>query len=642
MQLALASVFSSNMVLQQGCPIPVWGTATPGAAVAVSFRGQTAAAKTGADGKWKVTLAHASASAEPAELTVAATDPQGNTARVTCTNVLTGEVWVCSGQSNMQWSVLSSNSPKEEIAAANYPQIRLLTAPNRPGEKPMDSLPSGVWNVCSPDTIPNFSAVGYFFGRELHKRLNVPVGLINSSWGGTVAEAWTSKEGLTSHPELRGIIDGFVAELPRLVEAQAQWKAKCKDIDDRTKDVSNVGFTKGWAGVADPAGEWKEMLLPGTWQSKGLKFSGIVWFRKVIDVPAAWAGKDLKLSIGATDKADTTYFNGEKVGSLTMEDRPDAWCVARTYNVPGKLVKAGRNVIAVRVYSEKYAGGMTGPAEVMQVVSDGVADAKPISISGAWKYAVEANYGIVEYPPAPMGPDNPNAPTVLYNGMIHPLVPFAIKGAIWYQGESNAGRPRQYRELFKTLIKDWRRVWGNDNLAFHFVQLANYMSVSEDPTDTLWAQLREAQMMALDLPNTGQAVAIDIGDGGDIHPRNKQDVGLRLALNALHTTYGKTDVVPCGPLYKNSRVEGNAIRVNFDHTGGKLVAKGGDIKGFAIAGENKHFVWADAKIDGNSVLVSAKSVTAPVAVRYAWADNPVCNLYNAVDLPASPFRTDPD
>lgn len=641
MQLSFASVFTSNMVLQQGAPVPVWGSATPGAVVTVSFRGQTAAAKAHENGNWKVTLGHLSASAEPAELTAAATDPDGNTARVTCTNVLTGEVWVCSGQSNMQWAVVNSNNPKEEIAAANFPNIRLLTVPNRPGEAPMDSIPNGVWRACNPDSVPNFSAVGYFFGRELHQKLGVPIGLIASSWGGTVAEAWTSKEGLLGNPEIAEVFEQFVKDLPRLKEAQEEWKKKCADIDERTKDVKNEGFAKGWAGVADPSGDWKDMPLPTMWQAAGLKFSGIVWFRKVIDVPAAWAGKDLKLSIGATDKADVTYFNGEKVGSLTMADRPDAWCVARTYVVPGKLVKAGRNVIAVRVYSEKYAGGMTGPAEVMQVVSD-VAGATPISLAGVWKYAVEANYGVVEYPPAPMGPDNPNAPTVLYNGMIHPLLPMAIRGAIWYQGESNAGRARQYRALFQTLIKDWRRAWGNEQLAFHFVQLANYMAVPVQPVDTAWAALREAQTMALKLPHTGMAVAIDIGEGNDIHPRNKQDVGKRLAYNALYSTYGKSDVVPCGPLYREARRDGSAMRIWFDHIGTGLVAKGGALKGFSIAGADKKFVWADAKIDGQTVVVSAKSITDPVAVRYAWADNPECNLYNSASLPASPFRTDPD
>jgi sialate O-acetylesterase len=639
MQLSLASVFTNNMVLQQGCPVPVWGAATPGAAIAVTFRGQTAAATAGADGKWKVTLAHLTASATPAELSVAALGPTGKSA-VSITNILTGEVWVCSGQSNMQWSVVNALNPKEEIASANLPNIRMLTVPNRPGQNPIDSLPSGAWSVCSPDTVSNFSAVGYFFGRELFKKLNVPIGLINSSWGGTVAEAWTSKEGLLGSP-VRELYDSFAADLPNLIQKQAEWKEKCREIDERTKDTHNAGFPKGWAGVADPQGEWKEMQLPGVWQAKGLNFNGIVWFRKVIDVPASWAGKDLKLSIGATDKADTTYFNNEKMGGLSMQDRPDAWCVARSYVVPGELVKAGRNVIAVRVYSEKYAGGMTGPAEVMQAVST-EPGAKPISLVGPWKYAVEANYGIVEYPPAPMGPDNPNAPTVLYNGMINPLIPYAVRGAIWYQGESNAGRAKQYRTLFPVMIKDWRRAWANDNLAFHFVQLANYMSTHDQPVDTAWAQLREAQTMALDLPHTGMAVTIDIGEGSDIHPRNKQDVGRRLALNALHSTYGKTEVVPAGPLYKQSRREGTTMRLWFDHVGGGLVANGGKLKGFAIAGADKNFVWADAKIDGQTIIVSHPSIKEPTAVRYAWDDNPACNLYNSAGLPASPFRTDPD
>jgi len=305
--------------------------------------------------------------------------------------------------------------------------------------------------------------------------------------------------------------------------------------------------------------------------------------------------------------------------------------------VPGRLVKAGRNLIAVRVHSEKYSGGMTGPAKAMQVTCPSIPDATSIPLAGIWRYAIEASYGVVQLPPEPIGPGNHNMPYGLFNGMIAPLVPFAIRGAIWYQGESNADRARQYRTLFPTLIRDWRRVWGQGDFAFHFVQLANFIFVNPA---LAWAELREAQTMALALPHTGMAVSIDIGEAEDVHPRNKQDVGLRLALNALHQTYGQESVIPCGPLFKGAKWEGNRVRASFDYVGAGLQCHGETLKGFAIAGEDRKFVPAEAQIEGETVVISSPVIQEPAAVRYAWADNPVCNLYNSANLPASPFRTD--
>ncbi|MCX5660794.1 MAG: 9-O-acetylesterase, partial [Planctomycetota bacterium] len=566
--------------------------------------------------------------------------------------VLVGEVWICSGQSNMEWSVSMSNEPGKEIAGARHPQIRLLNVPKLKGDQPQTHIGNATWIDCRPETVAAFSGVGYFFGRELHKQLNVPIGLINSSWGGTVAEAWTSREALIADPTVADIVSNYAADLPRLKELQTKYEKDIASIEERIRDKGNEGVGRGWASPAEPSGEWKEMNLPGSWQSKGLDFSGIFWFRKAVEIPAAWVGKELQLAIGATDKSDVTYFNGEAVGSVTMAQRPDSWSFQRRYTVPAKLVKGGKAVVAVRVHSEKYAGGMTGPAEVMYLACPSLPDSPSIPLAGPWKYATEANYGKVELPPAPMGPDNPNAPSVLYNGMIAPLAPFAIRGAIWYQGESNAGRPKQYRTLFQTLIRDWRKRFGYE-IGFHFVQLANYMAVRADPTQSLWAELREAQTMALALPNTGMAVAIEIGEADDIHPRNKQDVGLRLALNALHTTYGKKEVAPCGPILKSAKPEGATLRVSFDHAHGGLVIKepkagasggksNGKLNGFAIAGSDGKFIWADAKIDGQTVVVSSPSVPAPKAVRYAWGDNPICNLANGAGLPASPGRSDRD
>lgn len=638
MTLSAGSIFGSNMVLQQGSPVPVWGTAAPGAGVEVSFAGQKAAGKADATGAWKVALAPLTASAKGAELTITSGGE-----KVTFTDVLVGEVWFCSGQSNMQWPVSQANNPREEIDASNHPNIRLFTVPRRPSSVRKSTMDDASWVACSPATSPSFSAVGYFFGRELNQKLGVPVGLINSSWGGTVAEAWTSREGLVGDPVVREISDKFEAGSTDINKRVEEYQKEIAELAKRTTDVKNEGYPKGWAGAQETSDvEWKDMSLPGTWQSRGVQTHGIFWFRKTVEVPAAWAGKDLKLSIGATDKSDVTYFNNEQVGSVTVKDRPqDSWSFHRAYTVPGRLVKAGKNVIACRVHSDMYAAGMTGPAAVMNLSCPG-STGEQIPLTGTWRYAIEANYGHIIPPTPPVGPEHHNAPSRLHNGMVAPVTPFAMRGVIWYQGESNATRPTQYRSLFKTLIKDFRKQFQQEALAFHFVQLANYMAQSSEPTESDWARLREAQAMALELPNTGMAVIIDIGQGDDIHPTNKQDVGLRLAHSVMHGTYGKKDVHPCGPIYKKHEVKGDAVKVSFDHAYKGLVAKGGTVTGFALAGADGKFHWADARIEGDAVVVSSAKVKEPKAVRYAWANNPVCSLYNGAGFPACPFRTDVD
>lgn len=635
--MGVASVFTSGMVLQQGVAVPVWGTAIPGRKVTVRFAEQEKVAIADTEGRWKVMLDPLTACADPRTLQISSTH---NQQPITLHDVLVGEVWVCSGQSNMQWPVVGSNRGAEEVRAANFPEIRLFTVPNVPSGEPESNIDGVAWSVCSPDTVSPFSAVAYFFGRELHRRLKVPIGLINTSWGGTVAEAWTSWGTLSGEPSLRGIAENFERDLPRLAQRREAWSRDFKALEEQNRDKGNTKYGAGWAGLAEPDGKWADMELPGIWQSKGLNFSGILWFRKTIEIPAGWAGKDLSLSIGATDKSDTTYFNNEQVGSVTMADRLDSWSLLRTYTVPGKLVRAGQNVIAVRVHSDKYAGGMTGPADVMKVSCPACGGDPVISLAGTWRYAVEENYGLVQIPVEPVGPGHQNAPSALFNGMIAPLLPFAIRGAIWYQGESNADRARQYQTLFPLMIRDWRRAWGQGDFSFYFVQLANYMAQQVQPSESQWAELREAQTMALALPNTGMAVAIDIGDAGDIHPANKQDVGLRLAFNALNQTYGLREVMPCGPLFRLVSRDGASLRLSFDFVGRGLVCRGEALQGFAIAGEDGRFVWATAIIDKEQVVVSCPGVSHPKAVRYAWADNPAANLYNRDGLPASPFRVD--
>ena len=629
--MKLAPLFTDNMVFQQGRSVPVWGTAEKGTTVTVRFAGQEASAPADAEGRWKVQLQPLIVSHEPRTLTV-----ESQNATVALSNVLVGEVWICSGQSNMEMALSNVQDAEAEIATAQFSEVRLFAVPSRIAMQPQTDLPDATWQVCLPETASKFSAVGYFFGRELHRRLGVPIGLINSSWGGTVAEAWTSREGLLQgSPEVRKILEELDRNGPALEQQRIECQRLTREIEARTADTENLGFPKGWADLPFPSGEWREMQIPGLWQNRGHKFSGIFWFRKEVELPTSWAGKDLTLSLGAADKSDTTYFNNEKVGGLSILEDPNAWSVKRVYPVPGHLVKAGRNVLAVRVHSNIYDGGLNGPAAVMRLACPSILDAEPLPLAGTWQYAIEANYGLVQMPPIPFGPDNPNTPCGLFNAKIAPLVPFAVRGAIWYQGESNSSRPEQYRALFPALIRDWRRVWEQPDFAFYFVQLANYIP---NPVEK-WAELREAQTLALALPHTGMAVTIDIGEPEDVHPRNKQDVGLRLALNALHQTYGR-DVIPCGPLFKESQREGSAIRLAFRQVGEGLCAKGENLQGFAIAGADRKFVEAEARIEGETVVVSSPEVPEPVAVRYAWADNPVCNLYNAAGLPASPFRTD--
>lgn len=648
MCLSLGAPWSDHAVLQRGKPVPVWGQAAPGAAVSVSFAGHRVTGQADGQGRWQLILPELAASSAGQTLVVTATMAGQAEERFTLHDLLVGEVWLCSGQSNMAWSVAQSADACQEIAAADHPQIRLLKVPQRVASEPMAYLDDAVsWQPCSPQSIADFSAVGYYFGRHLQQQLGVPVGLIHCAWGGTAAEAWVHREGLLSHPATAGIVQQFEADLAQLPERQAAWRQAEDALIAQTRDTENLGFAQGWAGDREPAlprGTWQTMDLPQMWQAHGLDFSGVLWFRREVQVPAAWAGKSLQLSIGAADKSEVTYWGGEQVGSLTMADAPDAWCTNRVYTVPGHLVKAGRNVIAVRVHSDRHAGGLHGPAAMMFLACPERPQEAALPLTGPWRYAVETSFGKVMVPRAPLAPEDPNAPSRLYNGMWHPLIPLALRGVIWYQGESNATRATQYRDLFAVLIADLRRRWGDPALAFHFVQLANYQTRSDRPRDSDWARLREAQALALRLPHAGMAVAIDIGEANDIHPRNKQEVGRRLALGALHQTYGRQEVVPCGPLLRQATVlpEEAAILLAFDVAESGLEVRGERLLGFAIAGADRHFVWAEARIEGTGVRVSSAQVPQPVFVRYGWDDNPACNLYNTAGLPASPFRTDTD
>ena len=632
--LKLANLFTTNAILQRDRPVPIWGWSTPGETVTVKFARQKKTAVAGPDGKWLIYLDAQPASTKSRELTAVS----GQQAPVIIQNVLVGDVWLCSGQSNMQMSVAGSNHAEKEIAAAKHPRIRLFTVPNLALLEPQADV-NAAWQICSPETIPQFSAVGYFFGRELLKKLKVPIGLINSSWGGTRVEAWTSRDALRTHAIARSEIDTF--EKWRLTPegraAQEMQQVAVTDLEawehrQGKADPGNLGHGQGWAARDFDDSAWPEMPIPSGWQPHGHNFSGVFWFRRTVEVPADWAGQDLVLHLGAADKTDTTYFNNVQVGAIGFETK-SSWNTPRVYRIPGKIVQPGRNVISARVYSNIYQGGLIGPAETMQL-KRGEAS---IPLAGDWRYQIEHNFGITQPGVFSPGPGNPNTTYILHNSMITPLAPAALRGVIWYQGESNAGQPQLYRDLFPLLITDWRRTFEQAQLPFFYVELANYMAEQNTPVETGWAELREAQTFALHLPSTGLASAIDVGDANDIHPKDKQTVGKRLATAALGQVHGHP-VVPAGPRYKSHRIEGDTVRIEFDHLADGLRAKG-PLKGFAVAGIDKKFDWAEARIDGATVVVKGR---APVAVRYAWANNPIGNLYNSAGLPATPFRTDMD
>jgi sialate O-acetylesterase len=611
-------LFNDHMVFPRDIEAPVWGWCEPGKEVTVSMAGKSAKAVAGADGRWQVKLGPFAAGG-PHELMI--TGPKEEK----ITDVLVGDVWICSGQSNMEWTVNSSSNPQEEISKANHPRIRLFYVPKRISAEPQANVVAD-WDVCSPQSVAGFSAVGYYFGRLLHEQTGIPIGLINSNWGGTVAEAWTSAGALKTMDDFKGAVEDFerMAKSGQddFEQIMAEWWKK--------NDPGSVGGL----GFADPGVDvngWKAMNLPGNWEGQGLPdFDGIVWFRRDFDLPENWTDKDAKLHLGPIDDRDTTWVNGSKVGEMTD------WNHDRVYKVPKKLLKAGRNTIAVRVLDTGGGGGFHGRAEQMKLERQG---GEAVALAGEWRWNMTKPIGEVAQPPSRID-NNPNAITVLSNGMIACLEPFAIKGAIWYQGESNAGRAEQYRRLLPTMIKDWRQRFGVGDFPFYIVQLANFMDPTTDPVQSGWAELREAQLWtAMNVPNCGIAVTTDIGDAKDIHPRNKQDVGKRLALEALAKAYGK-QLVHQGPLYKAMKVEGNAVRLEFDHVGGGLEQRGDKLAGFAIAGADGKFVHGEARIDGATVIVTGPGVEQPTAVRYGWANNPPATLFNKDGLPASPFRTD--
>jgi len=630
-KVKLPAIFTDNMVLQQRCDAPLWGEATPGATVRITVSWDDRTYETTADaaGRWRIAVATPAAGG-PHTITITDGSP------VTLKNVLAGEVWICSGQSNMEMRVGDRVTDMErEIALAEkHPRIRLLHIDNTTSPRPLDDtkVRHGGWQVCSSKTVADFSAAGYFFGKELNEELDVPVGLIETCWGGTLAEAWTSGEALCDIPYFRNRVEQ-VKTLPESAEARTQLFHEEIDRWRTAMAQADPAFENGvlrWGAADYDDASWSEIAAPGFVQEQGLNgFSGFLWMRKSVEIPAEWAGKELTLELAIIDDNDFTYFNGVEVGHT------EGCMTFRRYTVPASLVKEGKATIAVRVMDTGGKGGIYGDAAGMALRRS---KRDFIPLAGQWKYKVGPR--LSEAPELPVNTaTEANYPTFLYNAMLHPLVGYAMRGAIWYQGEANVARAAQYCDLLPLMIRDWRRAWGCD-FPFYIVQLANYMKRQEGPEESEWAELRDAQRRTLALENTGLAVAIDIGEADDIHPKNKAEVGHRLALLARNRTYGQP-VVSSGPLYESYTLADGAIRIRFSHTDGGLTTSDGQAPaGFCIAGGDHVYHAAQATIDGDEVVVSSAQVAYPVAVRYGWADNPVCNLSNGAGLPASPFRTD--
>ncbi len=620
-QFQPAAIFSDHMVLQRDREIPVWGVATPGENVVVFFNGSNYSTGTGTDGYWEILLPPMVAGG-PFQMKIV-----GESGTREYVDILVGDVWLCSGQSNMEWVLANTLNAEAVIRNGNHPRIRHFKVPHASAFSPEETLPGGEWQKATPKTVGGFTAIGYYFAKYIEQKEAVPIGLLNSSWGGSRIEPWMDAEALGYTNPAR------VAEEQKEKRGAAQdafmefLRSKLDTIP--IADRGMRGEDAVWARKETDENSWEEMELPNLWEQAGWEGTdGVFWFRKTIPLGKGMQIQDATLSLGPIDDNDQTWFNGHPIGAT------DQYNTNRVYRVPSKYLMEGANSITIRVTDTGGGGGIYGDPEQLYLEAGN----KTILLAGKWKYKV----GMVH--PGPISHDDNQQPTLLYNKMIHPILKFPIKGVLWYQGESNAGNPKdagEYAELFKSLITSWRKLFQGGDFPFLYVQLANYMEARKQPEPSNWALLRESQGKALELPNTGQAVIIDIGEAGDIHPRNKEDVGMRLALAAEHIVYGR-DVEFSGPVLRNMQKQGARIVLQFDHIGGGLVAKNSEpLKGFSLAGKNGHFVWANAVIKGDKIEVSAAEIADPVAVRYAWADNPEgANLYNKEGLPAGPFRTD--
>ncbi len=622
-EVRLPRLISDGMVLQRDTKVKIWGWATPGEKIKINFNDKEYNTKTGNDGKWVVTLSKMKAGG-PYNMEINASN------NIIVKDILIGDVWVCSGQSNMVLPMKRvEDLYEDEITNAENPFIRLFLVPERYDfNTPHKDVESGEWKSVNPENILKFTATGYFFAKALYEKYKVPIGLINASVGGTPIDAWMSEDALMDFPASLETAQKFkdssyVNQIIREDKTRINtWYNHLKQLDRGYSDPEKTWFDPNY----DASG-WDTMQLPTYWEDEGLEgVDGVVWFRKEIEIPACITGKPARLFMGRIVDSDLIYVNGKFVGTISYQYPP------RKYDIPEDLLKEGKNVIVVRVVNNIGKGGFVKDKPYKLIVGE-----KIINLKGQWQYKLGAEMDslpgqtFVQY--KPIG---------LFNGMIAPILNYRIKGVIWYQGESDTGRPVEYRKMLPALINNWRQKWNEGKFPFLFVQLHNFMETKDEPSESNWALLREAQLKTLAVPNTGMAVTIDIGEWNDIHPLNKKDAGRRLALAAQKIAYGEKNIVYSGPIYKDMKIKGNRIILTFTNTGNGLVAKGdGKLNDFAICGPDKKFLWAEAKIEDDKVIVWNNNISNPVAVRYAWADNPEgANLYNKEGLPASPFRTD--
>jgi sialate O-acetylesterase len=637
-ELRLSRIFGDGMVLQRDKPVPVWGIAPPRTRVGVSFRGHTMNATTTARGDWIVKLP-AERAGGPFELEI-----RSDSKTLKVRDIYVGDVWVASGQSNMEFTLAQATNGAAEVAAANDARVRQFKVPTSWSNNPEDDLAGGSWAVADPQHAGEFSAVAYFFAREIRKSVDVPIGIINTTWGGSNIETWMSRRAL-------GLTDSAWSAIVRAEESYAgrvrdSLRAKFGQLP--TKDEGLVDGKGVWADPSLDDRAWAEMPVPAYWEANGYTgMDGVAWYRVAFDLDDRDVERGVALDMAAIDDDDITWVNGIEVG------RTVGYNVSRSYQIPRNVLRVGKNLLTVRVADGGGGGGING------AVTLSFGGGSPRSLAGRWKFKV----GEVSFKPD--GQHINKIPTILYNRMLHPLLPFAIKGVIWYQGESNSNTVAQaaaYRDQFSSLITSWRREWGEEDrrekdvilrseatkdrspstaFPFLWVQLPNFGAVdASPPMQAGWATQRESMEAALSLPNTGRAITIDVG--GDLHPPNKQDVGARLARVALRTVYGRA-IVASGPTYKSHRVLGDTNVVDFANAAGGLLVHSADGRpgAFAIAGADHKFVWANARVVGTKAYVWSESVKSPVAVRYAWANNPQgANLYNRERLPAAPFRTD--
>jgi len=619
-QITLPKAFGDNMVLQREIAIPLWGNATPGSLITAELGTVHATAKTGKDGKWMIRFPTFKAGGP---YTLKIYEPGKPNAAIELKGILIGDVWLASGQSNMEWQVQQAKDARNEIEKANFPKIRFLVVAHETKLSPQSDMLAGKWKVCDSNNVKEFSAVAYYFARKIHSDHNIPIGIIQSTWGGTPIEAWTSRDMLLTSPISKAKTlsnDTLHFDRENFVKDSLNQIRFWQIIFNPQNNADKI-FTTAEYNDAD----WVKGQMPNALRYVGVvNYEGLVWLRKKISLPESFAGKDLTINLGHPEMNYSLYFNGKEICKNVWNASP-----SHSYTIPASVVQSGENTIAVRIAMLWGGGGLNQADDIY--ITDG---SSKISLAGKWLYKKDLET------PLPKLLNYQYYPTVLFNAMINPVIPYGIKGFIWYQGEANSYAAYDYRTLFPMLIKDWRQRWQQGNLPFLFVQLANFMQSRPLPAESEWAELREAQTMTLSQSNTGMACTIDIGDSASIHPLNKQEVGRRLALIANKQVY-KKDCIASGPMYKEFRKDGNRIRISFTNIGSGLSTKDGkEVIGFAIAGKDHTFYWAKAIIEGKEVVVYSDKVTAPEAVRYAWADNPQCNLVNSEGLPAVPFRTD--